>query len=85
VSYLDTENTIQLDTSYDKKIVPLGSLRLKLIEFLYHLMKLNKDNILTALGQSSFFARVSSLLETFPWNNFLQLKACSLFEDLFDS
>ena len=86
VSFLElaTSPRSELETSYEIKIVPLGSLRLKLIEFLYHLMKLNKDSILVALGHSSFFEKVSSLIETYPWNNFLHLKAIALYEDLFE-
>jgi hypothetical protein len=48
-------------------------------------MKLNKDSILVALGHSSFFIKLSSLIETYPWNNFLHLKAIALYEDLFES
>ena len=43
VSYLEsqTAQTNLLETSYDVKIVPLGSLRLKLIELVFNLIKLN--------------------------------------------
>jgi hypothetical protein len=36
----------ELETSYDIKIVPLGSLRLKIIELIYQMIKLNKETIL---------------------------------------
>lgn len=79
-----------LETSYNVKIVPLGSLRLKLVELLGHLLKLNKEPLLSALllqgaeGNPTFLGKLSGLLARFPWNNFLQLKAVSIFEDLFE-
>jgi hypothetical protein len=56
-SYLEqqTAQTNVLETSYDVKIVPLGSLRLKLIELMYHLIKLNKDVLLMSLVETNFF------------------------------
>ncbi len=78
-----------LDTSYNLKIVPLGSLRLKLVELLYQLLKLNKEPILSALllsgESSSFLSKLSALLEKYPWNNFLQLKTVAVFEEIFES
>jgi hypothetical protein len=53
------------------KIVPLGSLRLKLVEFMYNLLKLKQDQLLSALADSQFFAELSHLLALYPWNNFL--------------
>ncbi len=88
VSYLQAQThqaSSELETSYDAKIVPLGSLRLKLIEFVYHLMKLGNENILTALAQTNFFEQLSHLLEKYSWNNFLQLKAISIFDEILDN
>jgi hypothetical protein len=51
--------------------VPLGSLRLKLIELIYHLIKLNKDALLMSLVETNFFRQLSHLIEVYPWNNFL--------------
>jgi len=67
------------------KIVPLGSLRLKLVEFMYNLLKLKQDQLLSALADSQFFAELSHLLELYPWNNFLQLKAVSIFDEILDA
>ena len=53
VSYLQAQShqvNTELETSYDVKIIPLGSLRLKLIEFIFHLMKLSNESILMALA-----------------------------------
>ena len=87
VSYLEqqTAQTSLLETSYDVKIVPLGSLRLKLIELIYHLIKLNKDAVLMSLAETNFFGQLSHLIEVYPWNNFLQLKSSSIFDEILDS
>ncbi len=75
VSYLEAQSKLgakeELETSYDVKIVPLGALRLKLIEFIYSLIKLKKEQLLTALAETNFFGHLSQLLEAYPWNNFL--------------
>lgn len=90
VAYLEAQSkassiSSELETSYDVKIVPLGSLRLKLVEFLFHLLKLKKDLLLTALAESNFFGHLSYLIEAYPWNNFLQLKSIQVFEEIFES
>ena len=86
VSYLEqqTAQTNLLETSYDVKIVPLGSLRLKLIELMYNLIKLNKDALLLSLGETNFFGQLSHLIEVYSWNNFLQLKSSSIFDEILD-
>lgn len=61
----------ELDTSYDVKVAPLGHLRLRIIELLYHLIKLKKPAILNALAETEVFAQISKLIEAYPWNNFL--------------
>ena len=87
VSYLEqqTAQTNLLETSYDVKIVPLGSLRLKLIELMYNLIKLNKDALLLSLVETNFFGQLSRLIEVYSWNNFLQLKSSSIFDEILDS
>ena len=48
-------------------------------------MKLDNENILAAIAQTNFFEQLSFLLETYPWNNFLQLKAVAIFDEILDS
>jgi hypothetical protein len=48
-------------------------------------MKLGNENILTALAQTNFFEQLSHLLEKYSWNNFLQLKAISIFDEILDN
>lgn len=46
---------------------------------------MNKDSILTAIGDSPFFEKLSGLIEAYSWNNFLHLKVIAIYEDLFES
>jgi SIT4 phosphatase-associated protein len=65
--------------------VPLGSLRLKLVDLVYQLLKLKNNLLLSALVETKFFSHLSDLLELYPWNNFLQLKAIAIFDEVLDS
>ena len=38
-----------------------------------------------AMGEQAFLGTICELIEQYPWNNFLQLKVISLFEDLLES
>jgi hypothetical protein len=73
-----------MDTTFDVKIVPLGNVRLRLVELIYALIKLGKPTILSAIAQSSILQKLSQLLEQYPWNNFMQLKMIALFEEIMD-
>ena len=56
-----------------------------MIELIYHLIKLNKDALLMSLVETNFFGQLSHLIEVYPWNNFLQLKSSSIFDEILDS
>jgi hypothetical protein len=46
--YLTSGNSApkcELETSYDVKLIPLGHLRLRIVELVYHLLKLGKSAI----------------------------------------
>eukprot|EP00347_Sterkiella_histriomuscorum_P022039 403331901 len=76
----------EIDTSYDVRLTPpLGHLRLRIIELVIQLIKLNKKPIQDSLSESEVFAQISSLVEAYPWNNFLQLKVQNLYEEILDS
>ena len=86
--YLNSGNSVpklELDTTYDAKIVPLGHFRLRIVELVYHLLKLKSKAISDALLESDLFSKISVLVETFPWNNFLQLKVIALYEEIFEN
>jgi hypothetical protein len=48
------------------------------------LIKLNNSKILSILGESSIFAKISQLLGDYPWNNFLHLKVIALYEEILE-
>ncbi|CDW85853.1 UNKNOWN [Stylonychia lemnae] len=75
----------EIDSSYDIKLAPLGHLRLRIIDLIYQLVKLNKASILNSLAETNVFAQISGLVERYPWNNFLQLKVQSLYEEIFEN
>lgn len=76
----------EITNSYDsRRLIPLGSLRLKVVEFVHLLLKLNKAPIIEALADTDIFATISDLVEAYPWNNFLQLKAISIYEEVLDT
>jgi len=85
VGYLSVTNQGTLSTSYEEDIVPLGSLRLKIIDLAAQILKLNKDVSTAAIANSNFFEQLSGLIETYPWNNFLQLKTIGIYEELLEN
>ena len=48
-------------------------------------MKLNKDTLLMSIIETNFFGQLSHLLEVYPWNNFLQLKSITIFDEILDA
>ena len=40
--------------------------------------------VLDSLAESECFAKISNLLSVFPWNNFLQLKVISIYEEILE-
>lgn len=76
----------EITNSYESKtFIPLGSLRLKIVELVHLMLKLNKLPVIEALSDSDIFARISDLVEQYPWNNFLQLKAISIYDEVLDT
>jgi len=68
-----------------KEIKPLGLTRLRMIEFLAQLVKLNKTQINEAIEKNNMLAVLINMIEVHPWNNFLQLKTQQIFEDVLES
>ena len=62
-----------LETTYETPIVPLGKLRLKLIEFIKQIVCLNNPALLSYLTDSTILSDITDLVMKYPWNNFLQL------------
>jgi len=71
---------------YDTRVQqPLGVDRIKSIELLYQIVRLNKPIILMALLETNLLPHLFELVKNHPWNNVLQLKIHSIFEELFGS
>ena len=68
-----------------QEIKPFGITRLRIVELLAQLTKLNKPQISEAIQEHNMLAILISLVEMHPWNNFLQLKTQQIFEDLMES
>ena len=65
--------------------LPLGSLRLRLVELVYLLLKLNKTPVYEMIATSNILHNILELLINYPWNNFLQLKVVSIFEEILEN
>jgi hypothetical protein len=67
------------------EIKPFGLTRLRVLELLAALVKMNKPQVSEAVQEHSMLALLVELIERHPWNNFLQLKTQQIFEDLLES
>jgi SIT4 phosphatase-associated protein len=77
---------LQLETTYDSTMTPpLGFLRIKIIELVLQMLKMNKKSIIEPLAATDCLAQISKLVEAYPWNNFLQLKVQNIYEEVLES
>lgn len=67
------------------EFVPLGQQRLRTVELVLNLVKLKKESLYTALGDSAIFKNIVALVKQYPWNNFLQLKVINLFTEVIEN
>jgi hypothetical protein len=85
-SYLESAKPkFELDSQHGGTYLPLGQLRLRLVELVYLLLKLNKPQVYEMLAESGVFTKISDLLAQYPWNNFLQLKIVAVFEEVLEN
>ena len=76
----------KIDTAFDSaQIVPLGQVRLKVVELSLFVFKLHSPQINEAIQMSELLAKISQLILNHPWNNFLQLKAIAIYEEIFEN
>jgi len=85
-SYLDIpEEAVGVEGPFEAYIkVPLGQLRLRLVELILGLIQVNNTGINRALAESDIFRKISDLVRLFPWNNFLQLTVIEIYQDILD-
>lgn len=62
----------------DTPFTPLGQQRLRSVDLVFNMVKLRKEPLLNALGNSQIFGNILELVKEYPWNNFLQLKVINL-------
>jgi len=67
------------------EIKPFGLTRLRVLELLAALVKMNKHQVSEAIQEQSMLTVLVELIVRHPWNNFLQLKTQQIFEDLLES
>ena len=77
---------IEIETTYDSLMTPpLGFLRIKIIELVLQMLKLNKKAVIEQLAATDSLAQISKLVEAYPWNNFLQLKVQAIYEEVLEN
>lgn len=74
-----------LSTTFEQSIKPLGSLRLKLIEFMRQVTYLSNPVLLSYLVDSSALADITDLIFQYPWNSALHLTVIDMYKDIFDN
>jgi hypothetical protein len=78
--------TQKIENCYDQTTyVPLGQLRLKIVELILFILKLRKQTLYETIETSDALPLISKLFAAYPWNNFLQLKVISLYEEIFEN
>ena len=82
---VETQCTPVMSSLNLTEIKPFGLTRLRVVELLAQLTKLNKPQISEAIQEHGMLAILIELIEKHPWNNFLQLKTQQIFEDLLES
>jgi hypothetical protein len=55
----------------DAPLAPLGSQKLRSVELLYQIVRLNSPIIQIALAETEVLTCVLNLVQHHPWNNFL--------------
>jgi hypothetical protein len=72
---ISQENNNTIEASFAIEAVPaLGHYRLRLLELIHQMIKINKNSVFDILGGSKIFSKISELLLVYRWNNFLHLK-----------
>lgn len=69
--------------TYGYPIRPFGLLRLRVVEFLSSVVRLQSQELLDVLRKNGVFRTLLGFLKNFPWNNILHMKINAIFEDIF--
>ncbi|MCQ2820996.1 MAG: SAPS family protein, partial [archaeon] len=74
-NFTKKDNNKEIDTTFDKKIKPLGSYRVKIVEYLTNLLPFLKrisSHFDSILIKENFFSVAFDFIFDYPWNNFYQ-------------
>lgn len=74
-----------LSTLNGKKLKPLGMTKLRMIELLTQIAKINQDVIFTEVLMSRVMRSVMKLCALHPWNNLFHIKAMELWDCIIKS
>lgn len=74
-----------LSTLNGHKLKPLGMTKLRMIELLTQIVKVNQDVIFTEVLMSRIMRSVMKLCSQHPWNNLFHIKAIELWECIIKS
>ena len=80
----DSLESIQNQFNQSRSL-PLGKIKLRVVELLQSIITLKMPSIIIAVGESKVMLQILQLIEKHPWNNMVQLKAHLIFEDVFSS
>jgi len=58
---------------------------LSLVELIYQILKLSKPSVYDEFKSTTILKTILGLISDHPWNNFLQLKANQIFEEVITS
>ena len=75
----------EMCTSFGEIFRPLGMLRLRLIELLTQIIKVNQTPILDEVFKTKILGSLMDLVIVHPWNNFLQLNIQTMLDDILQS
>lgn len=71
--------------NHEQQAIPLGQQRLRTVELVLKMVQMRKEAIYEGLGRSKVFSNIVALVKQYPWNNYLQLKAVALFNEVIDN
>jgi hypothetical protein len=79
------DGTTVLSSVTDVPFIPLGQQRLRSVDLIFNIIKMKKESLNNALGESKIFCNLMQLVKEYPWNNFLQLKVINICTEIIEN
>jgi len=83
--YLKSENPIELGKTYGGTQRSFGVGRLRIVEGIYHMIRLNENKVNMELGLKKIFNVLMDLMVAFEWNNMLHNSVEKIFVSTLES